>query len=71
MLEATLRRVLRAFNINGAKEVIDLTVLGIFMIVYIPEASKTLYAVFIAIAGLGGYYIPKAITVVRSRIKHG
>jgi len=51
----------------GITAIICLTALGIFMIVYIPEASKALYVIVVAIAGLGGYYIPKAVTAIRSR----
>jgi len=53
----------------GMTAIVCLVILGIFMIVYIPEASRALYVIVIAIAGLGGYYIPKAVIAFRSRRK--
>lgn len=40
--------------------IICLTILGIFIIIYIPE-SKVLYAVVAIIGGLAGFYIPRAV----------
>jgi len=47
--------------------IIALAILGVVISYTQPEASKLLYAIFAAIAGIGGHYIPKAVTVLRSR----
>jgi len=49
---------------------IALAILGVVISYTQPEASKLLYAIVAAIAGIGGHYIPKAVTAFRSR-RHG
>jgi len=49
--------------------IIALAILGVVISYTQPEASKLLYTIVAAIAGIGGHYIPKGITALRSRIK--
>jgi len=47
--------------------IICLTILGIFIVSYIPGASKVLYAIVAAISGISGFYIPRAVNKFRAR----
>ncbi len=52
----------------GVTAIICLTILGIFIINYIPE-SKVLYAIVVIIGGLAGFYIPRAVNKYVQRLK--
>jgi len=45
--------------------IICLTILGIFIMNYIPGETKLLYGIVTIIAGLAGYYIPKAVQHIK------
>lgn len=49
--------------------IICLTILGIFIVSYIPGASKLLYAIVVAIAGVAGFYIPRATVRAIAKIR--
>lgn len=49
--------------------IVSLAILGVFISHTQPEASKLLYVIIAAIAGIGGHYIPKAAVAFRSEIK--
>lgn len=49
--------------------IICLTILGIFIVVYIPEASKALFAIVAIIGGIAGFYIPRATVRAIARIR--
>jgi len=50
--------------------IICLTVIFAIASYTMPEASKLFWAIIVIIGGIAGYYIPKAITAIRSR-RHG
>lgn len=45
----------------GVTAIICLTILGILIVNYIPEASKVLYAIVAGISGVAGFSIPRAV----------
>lgn len=49
--------------------IICLTILGIFIVSYIPGALKLLYAIFVIIGGIAGFYIPRATVRVMAKIR--
>lgn len=49
--------------------IIALAILGVVISYTQPEASKLLYAIVAAIAGIGGHYIPKAVVAFRSEVR--
>jgi len=52
-------------TVLGVTAIICLTILGVFIGVYIPEMSKVLYAIVAAISGIAGFCIPRAISKLR------
>lgn len=50
--------------------IVCLTIIFVVASVTMPEASKLFWGIIVIIGGLAGYYIPRAITAIRSR-RHG
>ena len=49
--------------------IICLTILGIFIIFYLPGETKLLYGIVAIIAGLAGYYVPLVVNKYIQRVK--
>lgn len=51
--------------------IICLTILGIFIISYMPGASELVYTIVVIISGIAGFYIPRAVAraIVKIRRK--
>jgi len=56
-------------TIISVTAIICLTILGVFIAIYIPGASKLLYAIAVIIGGIAGFYIPRATVRVIAKIK--
>jgi len=56
-------------TIISVTAIICLTILGIFIVSYIPGASKALYAIIVIIGGLAGFYIPRATVKVIAKVR--
>lgn len=53
----------------GITAIICLTILGIFIISYLPGEIKLLYAVIAIISGLVGHYVPPVVNKYIQRLK--
>jgi len=56
-------------TILGVMAIICLTILGIFIIFYLPGETKLLYGIVAIIAGLAGYYVPLVVNKYIQRVK--
>jgi len=56
-------------TILGVMAILGLTILGIFIIIYIPGETKLLYGIVAIIAGLAGYYVPSVVNKYIQRLK--